>query len=784
MAGAKGNESKAGGGASPPSGAAGFDFAGILAIADALPVMVAYCDANQIYRFCNRGIADWFEKPRADILGRSIREIMGEAAYTLRADSIAAALAGERQWFAASYQHPTRGLLTTQADYVPHFADGRVVGIVMLVEDLTEQRAADLALRESEARFRRIADSAPAPMWVTGADGTREFVNQAFLDFLGLTGDRAGQHDWLDALHPDDAGQAFADYQAGIQSGDEFEMTARVRRFDGAWRWMRSVSQPRRSADGKTVGFIGVANDETSAKEAELALRKTIAERTAEISASEARFQTIFDSVSTVIVLMSPDGTIIDVNRTAAPWRRGGERGGVGLPLWDSPTLSFYPDQHRAIRALVARAARGERVEQMVTLDRPGVPVAHLELTLLPVRDEKGKVSSLILEARDITELKAAQDQLRQSQKMEALGQLTGGIAHDFNNLLTVVVGGLDMILRQNESERVARYATNAMAAAERGARLTAQLLAFSRVQRLEIRPIKIAPLVDEARPLLRNVLGPGIGKTIDIDPDLPAVMADPTQLEVALLNLAINARDAMAEGGQLTIAGKEMRVDEDSELEPGDYVALTISDTGAGMAPDVAARAFEPFFTTKEAGKGTGLGLSMVYGMARQSGGTARIESAPGTGTSVHLYFRTATESDEDGAVTEDEERADEANPTARSVLVIDDDDSVRSMIAATLAEQGYEVAEAADGATGISVFEDQRPDVVVIDYVMPGMTGAEVAERVLAIRPGQPILFVSGYSETEAINRIAPRAPLLPKPFRADALAASVRGALEAAA
>ena len=620
MAGAEGNDAKAGDGASPPSGAAGFDFAGILAIADALPVMVAYCDTDQVYRFCNRGIADWFERPRGDILGRTVRDVMGDAAYALRADSIAAALAGERQWFAASYQHPTRGLLTTQADYVPHFAaDGRVVGVVMLVQDLTEQRAADLALRESEARFRRIADSAPAPMWVTGADGEREFVNEAFLDFLGLSSADAGQHDWFEALHPEDAQQAICDYQTGIKSGEEFEMTARIRRSDGAWRWMKSVSQPRRNANGETVGFIGVANDETSSKEAEMALRRTIAERTAEISASEARFQTIFDSVSTVIVLMSPDGTIIDVNRTAAPWRRGGARGGIGQPLWDSPTLSFYPDQHRAIRGLVVRAARGERVEQMVTLERPGVPVAHLELTLLPVRDDKGKVNSLILEARDITELKAAQDQLRQSPKMEALGQLTGGIAHDFNNLLTVVVGGLDMIIRQGGNPQVARYATNAMAAAERGARLTAQLLAFSRVQRLEVRSTRIAPLVEDTRPLLRNVLGPGIAKTIDIDPETPAVMADPTQLEVALLNLAINARDAMPGGGRLTISARPVEISDDGELEAGDYVELTIADTGVGMTDDVAARVFEPFFTTKEAGKGTGLGLSMVYGMARQ---------------------------------------------------------------------------------------------------------------------------------------------------------------------
>src|SRR5512139_2876591 len=226
---------------------------------------------------------------------------------------------------------------------------------------------------------------------------------------------------------------------------------------------------------------------------------------------------------------------------------------------------------------------------------------------------------------------------------MEALGQLTGGIAHDFNNLLTVVVGSLDLIAKQVQDERMLRFANNALAAAERGARLTSQLLAFSRVQRLEVRPTYVAPLIEEMRPLLRNVLGPGIEKKFDLDPHLTPVLADPTQLEVAVLNLAINARDAMPEGGTLTLSSQRRRISDDPELEPGTYIELSIADTGAGMAPEVLARAFEPFFTTKEVGKGTGLGLSMVYGMARQSGGGVRIESEPGVGTTVRLYFRRA---------------------------------------------------------------------------------------------------------------------------------------------
>jgi nitrogen-specific signal transduction histidine kinase/CheY-like chemotaxis protein len=387
----------------------------------------------------------------------------------------------------------------------------------------------------------------------------------------------------------------------------------------------------------------------------------------------------------------------------------------------------------------------------------------------------------LLFEARDVTELKAAQEQLRQSQKMEALGQLTGGIAHDFNNLLTVVVGGLDIIVKRIEDDRLKRYAQNALSAADRGARLTGQLLAFSRVQRLEVRPTHVAPIIQNMRPLLRNVLGPGITKEFDLDTDMIPVMADPTQLEVAVLNLAINARDAMPEGGVLSFVSKPVQMESDPELQPGKYIELCISDTGVGMPPQVADRAFEPFFTTKEVGKGTGLGLSMVYGMARQSGGTARIQSKPNQGTSVKLYFRQADlDSVGDPAAAAADLVEPEQNRRAASVLVIDDDPDVRGFIVASLEEQGYVVSEAGDGEQGLDILAREKPDLVVLDFIMPGLSGAELASRILADCPGQPILFVSGYSETEAVKRVAPESPVLAKPFRGDALEKAVRAVL----
>jgi PAS domain S-box-containing protein len=695
---------------------------------------------------------------------------------------IEAALAGERQFFTAEFEHPARGPLVLQTEYIPWVRGGAVSGLVFVLQDVTEQRTAERALRESEERFRRIANSAPVMMWVTRLDRVRDFVNDHYAEFVcgpGCDPGEARTIDWRTRIHPDDVERVVAESIAGEATLEPFTLEGRYKRADGEYRWLRSVSQPRFGPDGELIGFIGVASDITAAKEAELDLRRRVEEQTAELARSEAQFRAIFDTVLEVIVLLSPDGTVLEMNQTKAAWRDPDPRRAIGGKVWDSPTLKNYPQHVALMKQAVAAAAKGQPFRAEVRMEREGAPTAYLDYSMAPIRDAAGKVVYLLTEARDITELKAAQEQLRQSQKMEALGQLTGGIAHDFNNLLTVVVGGLDIIANRATEPKLKRYADNALAAAERGARLTVQLLAFILVQRLEVKPTHVAPLIQNMRALLRNVLGPGINKQFDLDETIMPVMADPTQLEVAILNLAINARDAMPDGGDLTFATRPVVVEGDPELDDGDYIELTIADTGSGMPPEVVERAFEPFFTTKEVGKGTGLGLSMVYGMARQSGGTARIDSTPGKGTSVRLLFRKADESAVEAQVAEEPAAPDTAVEPL-SVLVIDDDPDVRAFIAATLEEQGYGVIHAADGRDGVRQFERARPDLVIVDFIMPGLSGAEVARKIRDRVADQPILFVSGYSETEAVKRTAPDAPLLNKPFRADALHKAVRSAL----
>ena len=380
----------------------------------------------------------------------------------------------------------------------------------------------------------------------------------------------------------------------------------------------------------------------------------------------------------------------------------------------------------------------------------------------------------------------AAEATLRQSQKMEAVGQLTGGLAHDFNNLLTGVIGGLELLetrLSQGRLSELDRYLRIARAAAERAAALTHRLLAFSRRQTLDPKPTDMNRLVHGMDELVRRTVGPRVTVEVAGAADLWPVLADPNQLENALLNLCINARDAMPDGGRLTIATENRVLDDtearELELPAGAYAVLGVTDTGGGMTAEVVARAFDPFFTTKPLGEGTGLGLSMVYGFARQSGGQARIWSRPGDGTKVSIWLPRHA-----GPVVQAEASGPAEGPRrgdGQTVLIVDDESSVRMLVREVLGELGYDALEAEDGASGLRILESGRHvDLLITDVGLPGvMNGRQLADAGLDALPALKVLFITGYAESAVIGdgRLKPGMHIVTKPFSLATLTRRIR-------
>ena len=443
--------------------------------------------------------------------------------------------------------------------------------------------------------------------------------------------------------------------------------------------------------------------------------------------------------------------------------------------------LAGQPEQRETVRVYFARALAGEA---FVAIDEFGDPARETRCYEIKFSPLFGPDSALIGAyhfSLDVTErrreqerLREAEEALRQSQKMEAMGQLTGGVAHDFNNLLTPIIGSLDMLARRGVgSDRERRLIDGALQSADRAKTLVQRLLAFARRQPLQPTAVDVAKLVDGMAGLIGSTLGPTIDVRVNLAADLPPAKADPNQLEMALLNLAVNARDAMFGGGELTIAAsrESVRSLHASGIRPGHYVRLCVSDTGAGMDDATRARAVEPFFSTKGVGKGTGLGLSMAHGLAAQLGGGLVINSALGRGTTVELWLPLSA------SVVEDNYRASDVvllrNGLGKALLV-DDEELVRLSTADMLTDLGYEVVEASSAEEALHLIHNGLvPDLLVTDHLMPGMSGAELAREVKAERPALPVLIVSGYAEAEGID---PDVARLTKPFRNAELAASL--------
>ncbi len=499
-----------------------------------------------------------------------------------------------------------------------------------------------------------------------------------------------------------------------------------------------------------------------------------------EAKRSEAQLRALLEQMPIgIIVCDAPSGELRYVNPEAEHLIGG--PGPTG-PVWTwnidgSPQPAESDPLFRAVKL-------GQRTEaELRTIVRGDGFTTTFEQTAAPVRDADGRIVQGVLTFHDVTAKHHAEEALRQSQRMEGIGQLTGGVAHDFNNLLTAILGSLTLASRRVEDERARQLIDNALQAARRGARLIEQLMAFSRRQQLETQPVDVNAAITRMSGLFASTLGGTVKVASHLEAVLPAAYADPAQLELALLNLALNARDAMPGGGELTLSTSLASLGQprtDSEPGPGRYVCISVADTGPGMKPEVAARAFEPFYTTKTAGKGSGLGLSQVLGLAKQLGGGVRIDCPEGSGCTVSLYLPVSREPAQETPPRAPGLGAQQAAVAGARVLVVDDDDDVRRFVADLLTESGCTVRTEADGVAGLEALMAGPVDLMVLDYAMPGMTGAEVARIVREQRPETPLLIMTGYLEHQAVLDELGAQPILQKPFEPAELLSRVASTL----
>jgi PAS domain S-box-containing protein len=642
--------------------------------------------------------------------------------------------------------------------------------------DIHDHKEAETALRASEAQFRLMADAVPQIVWITDAEGRAEFFNKHWSDYTGsayfpaTATAVAAEH-----VHPEDVVATTTAFEQARRTGTTFLLEHRIRSANGAYRWFLVRGEPYRDPQsGEIVRWFGASVDIHDRKLAEAALRELNETLATQVAARSAERDRLWNLSQDMLARADYSGMLTAVSpawRQVLGWdeRELLTRGYVTLmhPEDAPPTLAAI-EQMRETR-------QPTRLENRIATKDGGWK--HIEWTVAPEPDG----TNFIAIGRDLSdaktreaELEAAQEALRQSQKMEAMGSLTGGVAHDFNNLLSPIIGSLDMLVRKGVgSERERRLIDGALQSAERAKTLVQRLLAFARRQPLQSTAVSLATLVEEMAGLVGSTVGPNIDVRVALAPDLPPALADANQLEMALLNLAVNARDAMPQGGQLTIAAQRESVRGQSMagLKPGHYVRLSVRDTGVGMDAATLRRAAEPFFSTKGIGKGTGLGLSMVHGLTAQLGGGLTIESTPGEGTTVTLWLPISA------APIEDQEQSLDRTekPFVRGLaLLVDDEELVRMSTADMLNDFGFEVIEAGSAEEALRLMEAGTvPDLLVTDHLMPGMNGADLAREARSLFPALPVLVVSGYAEEDGI---APSLPRLTKPFRNADLAASL--------
>jgi PAS domain S-box-containing protein len=503
--------------------------------------------------------------------------------------------------------------------------------------------------------------------------------------------------------------------------------------------------------------------------------------RSAELQANEARLRAIFETTHLYQGLLSRDGRLIYANTTSLKGVDTTLEAVVGKPFWTLPWFTGTPGLPKIIEDAVGAVANGETMRREVQVNLP-IGVRWFEFAIRPIFNDDGDVVAMVPEAADVTERRQAEETLRQSQKIEAIGQLTGGVAHDFNNLLMVIAGGLSIMDRQADPMRRQRILDSMRQATDRGASLCRQLLAFSRRQPLKAEPVDLRRQIDGMQELLDRALRGDVGVQTDLAKDLWPTMVDPTELELALLNLCVNARDAMPDGGMITI-GAHNASGIEVHGRTGDFVRLSVHDSGVGMSPEVLERVFEPFYTTKGAGGGSGLGLAQVHGFAHQSGGLVEVASEVGLGTKVTLLLPRAEAAPLPAETARAGEEARRLAPgVSGTVLLVEDDDEVAALVSEMLRELGFEVTRTASARAALGALADGRDiDLVFSDIMMPGaMNGVDLAVEVRRRRPGLPILLTSGYAEPAIEASDTRDIGLLPKPYDIGGLDKAIRKAI----
>ena len=649
--------------------------------------------------------------------------------------------------------------------------------VAILFNDITARRRVELALRELNATLEsRVAERTAERdrVWrlsrdllvILGADGILRAINPAISRILGYEPEEAVGRSFRDFVLPEDAEATQAAINEAAAARDVTGFEARFAHRDGTLRWISWHT----SMEGEFVYAYG--RDITEDKERQARLEAAEAARRESDELYRAYFENTAEALFVIGVQSDGAFTIEELNPAHRAATGLDVRHAPGRPVEDQLPLevaqSVIPNYRRV-------ADLGRPISYREVLDLPAGR-RHWDTVLVPVKVEDGRVVRIIGSGRDVTAQVEAEEQLRQSQKMDAIGQLTGGVAHDFNNLLTPILGGLDRLQRKGVGDtRDQRLIEGALQSAERARTLVQRLLAFARRQPLQPTAVDVAQLVEGMVEILAGTMGPQIRIQVEAAADLAPALADANQLEMAILNLAVNARDAMPEGGTLRISATNETVaaGHRSNAKPGRYLRLKVTDTGVGMDEATLAHAIEPFYSTKGLGRGTGLGLSMVHGLAAQLGGALALRSRLSEGTTVDLWLPIA----EEGAATApDAERASASEETSSTgtALLVDDEDLVREAAADMLADLGFEVVQARSAEEALELLQaGLAPDLLVTDHLMPGLTGTELVRMVAERHPGLPAIVVSGYA---AVEGIAPDLPRLPKPFRRADLAAII--------